>query len=144
MRLGRRPRLQASGVVLAVVPGLVVPIWVALFFLTQFSPTGEVICVCRPVDLPWTGHAQELTLAPVVEVRRGDVVLGGELLGRIRALDVEAAAARFAERLGRPGEERTVIIAAEGKLTFAAVWPVMEAAFRSGAPTVSLAVAVPR
>ena len=143
MRLGRRPRLRVGGVALAVVPGLVVPIWVALFLLTQFSPTGEVNCMCRPVDLPWAAHAQELTLAPVVEVRRGEIVLAGEFLGRIGALDIEAAAARFSE-LARPDRERTVIIAADKEVRFAALWPVMAAVFRSGASTVSLAVAVPR
>lgn len=143
MKLGRRARLRVSAVVLAVVPGLVVPMAVALFLLPQFSPSGEVSCMCRPVDLPWAAHARELTLAPVVEVRRGEVVLGGEVVGRIGSFDVDGAAARFSQ-LSSPGEQGTVVIAADHELRFAALWPVMQAVFRGGASTVSLAVAVPR
>jgi biopolymer transport protein ExbD len=121
---------------------------VAFFLLTQFSPIGETTCGCRPVKVPWAAHAQALTLAPVVEVRRGEVVLNGELLGPAGALDVHATATRLAEMLGRfaalqENTGGTVVIAADEQVTFGALWPVMEAAFLSGASTVSLAVLGP-
>ena len=104
---------------------------------------AEVTCMCRPVDLPWARHARDLTLAPVVEVRRGEIVLAGEFLGRIGSFDVDGAAERLSQ-LGSRGGERTVVIAADHELRFAALWPVMQAVFRSGASTVSLAVEVPQ
>ena len=81
--------------------------------------------MCRPVDLPGAAHAQELTLAPVVELRRGEIVLAGEVIARIGQLDVQAAAGRLSW-LASPDQERTVIIAAGKEVRFAALWPVME------------------
>jgi biopolymer transport protein ExbD len=125
----------------------VVLLIVACFLLTRFSATGEVPCVCRPVEVPWADHGEELVLGPVIELRAGEIIVGGHLV-QLERLPAELAAlvqqhAALRAQFGEPPAPLTVLIAAEKQASFAALRPLMAAAWAGGAVSVSLVVLGP-
>jgi biopolymer transport protein ExbD len=60
-----------------------------LFLIANFSATGEILSMSKNIQLPEAAHTEEITLAPVVQVSRDEVVVSGALIGRVEDLTRE-------------------------------------------------------
>ena len=79
----RRVRASADLLLTPLVDMLVI---LAVFLLMSFSHYGELICLCREIDLPWATVTGDLERAPIIRItadlrRRGE---GGCLEGGAR------------------------------------------------------------
>jgi biopolymer transport protein ExbD len=59
---------------------------IVLFLIANFSATGEILNMTRDIQLPTASHVLELEVVPVVMVSATDVVLDGQLVGRVEDL----------------------------------------------------------
>jgi biopolymer transport protein ExbD len=60
-----------------------------LFLIANFSATGEILSMSKNIQLPDAAHTEEITLAPVVQVSREEVIVSGALIGRVEDLTRE-------------------------------------------------------
>ena len=60
-----------------------------LFLIANFSSTGEILSMSKDIQLPEAANSNELQLAPVVMVSQEEVVISGNLIGRIDDLTRE-------------------------------------------------------
>jgi biopolymer transport protein ExbD len=60
-----------------------------LFLIANFSATGELLAMSKDIQLPEAAHTEELTLAPVVQVSQQDVIVSGQVIGRVEDLTRE-------------------------------------------------------
>ncbi len=60
-----------------------------LFLIANFSATGEILAMNKDIQLPEAANTEELTLAPVVMVSQNEVLVSGQLIGRVEDLTRE-------------------------------------------------------
>ncbi len=60
---------------------------IVLFLIANFSATGEVLMMTKNIDLPDAVNVQEIEMHPVVMVSNDDIVVSGNVVGRVADLD---------------------------------------------------------
>ncbi len=53
------------------------------FLIANFAASGELLSMSKDIQLPEAVHSEELTLAPVVQVSQAEVVVSGNVIGRV-------------------------------------------------------------
>jgi biopolymer transport protein ExbD len=83
-RTGRGQRARQPQVPELVVTPLVdMFVIIVLFLISNFSATGELLCMCKGVALPVSRNAQEIEAAPVVTITPTEVLLSGALIAAV-------------------------------------------------------------
>lgn len=56
---------------------------IVLFLIANFSATGEVLMMTKDIQLPEAANVKEIELAPVVMISNDQVVVDGNVIGRV-------------------------------------------------------------
>src|SRR5579871_1650058 len=59
---------------------------IVLFLIANFSATGEVLMMTKEIQLPEASHVQDVEMVPVVMVSNEQVVIEGQVIGRVEDL----------------------------------------------------------
>ena len=59
---------------------------IVLFLIANFSATGEVLMMSKDIQLPEAANVKEIELVPVVMVSSDQVIVGGQVIGRVEDL----------------------------------------------------------
>ncbi|HVE84444.1 MAG TPA: biopolymer transporter ExbD [Myxococcales bacterium] len=59
---------------------------IVLFLIANFSATGEVLMMSRDIQLPEAFNVTDIEIAPVVMVSNTDIMVSGNVIGRVEDL----------------------------------------------------------
>jgi biopolymer transport protein ExbD len=62
---------------------------IVLFLIANFSATGDVLMMSKDIQLPEAANVQDVQLVPVVMVSMDQVVIDGQVIGRVEDLTRE-------------------------------------------------------
>lgn len=62
---------------------------IVLFLIANFSATGEVLMMTKDIQLPEAAHVQDVEMVPVVMVSNEQVIIDGQVIGRVEDLTRE-------------------------------------------------------
>src|SRR5579862_3271634 len=62
---------------------------IVLFLIANFSATGEVLNMSKDIQLPEASHVQDVEMVPVVMVSNEQVIIDGQIIGRVDDLTRE-------------------------------------------------------
>ncbi|MBL9038015.1 MAG: biopolymer transporter ExbD [Archangium sp.] len=80
---------KATNADLNVTPLVDMFVILVLFLVANFSATGEIMSLSKDITLPEAANTEELMLAPVVMVSKSEVLISGQLIGRVDDLTRE-------------------------------------------------------
>src|SRR5579864_5611857 len=60
-----------------------------LFLSANFSATGEVLMMTKDIQLPEAAHVQDIEMVPVVMVSNEQLIIDGQVIGRVEDLTRE-------------------------------------------------------
>jgi len=59
---------------------------IVLFLIANFSATGEVLMMTKDIQLPEAAHVQDVEMVPVVMISNEQVIIEGQVIGRVEDL----------------------------------------------------------
>lgn len=59
---------------------------IVLFLIANFSATGEVLMMTKDIQLPEASHVQDIEMVPVVMISNEQVIIDGQVIGRVEDL----------------------------------------------------------
>jgi biopolymer transport protein ExbD len=62
---------------------------IVLFLLANFSATGEVLMMSKDIQLPEAANVKDIEMVPVVMVSNDQVIIDGQVIGRVEDLTRE-------------------------------------------------------
>lgn len=62
---------------------------IVLFLIANFSATGDVLQMSKDIQLPEASHVKDIELAPVVMISNEQVIVDGNVIGRVDDLSKE-------------------------------------------------------
>jgi biopolymer transport protein ExbD len=139
----RRRPIQADLLLTPLIDTLIV---LVLFLIMHFRSVGELICVCKGVELPWSNYAHgELERSPIIQISRRMISVEGVKVGssrevladrddRIPELTDKLQEMRKIDEMMFPGQrfEGRVVINAAKDVDFVLIRRVMRAAVDAG------------
>ena len=59
---------------------------IVLFLIANFSATGDVLQMSKDIQLPEASHVKDIEMAPVVMISNEQVIVDGNVIGRVEEL----------------------------------------------------------